>query len=260
MVKVTCEKTGVEFEAATKRTKNHPQIMGWINDAYKDGWYAQCLDAIKDGREAGLDRIEDFLSLLAETEKAAKAQQQADYSATLAEKRAAKEARRQRFILNSFLREHGCRWRNVGFADEEEADAFDINATVGNEWCLFDSEGNATTVRAAMQQIARSGSKFAQEWLAERNIPMEDEQPASEPEEPKEVVKAREAALVNAAYQALVDYEQPKSDVEQYAHDLFGRLSSPLPKEQRSLFVSVYTDRYRKLVAEYRQRTHMEVL
>lgn len=64
MVKVICEKTGVEFEAATRRTKNHPQIMAWLSDASREGWYGKALDVLKKGREQHLTTIEAFLECL----------------------------------------------------------------------------------------------------------------------------------------------------------------------------------------------------
>ncbi len=93
MLQVTCEKTGLQFEAATKRTKNHPKIMNIINEANKDGWYREALAALQDGRDAGLDTFEDFLELLQQTKTSALNQQMEDYRALLARKRAEREQR-----------------------------------------------------------------------------------------------------------------------------------------------------------------------
>ena len=72
-VTVECQYTGIEFEAATKRSKNHPVIANVLNQAYSDGWRDQALTAIQAGREAGFTKIAEYVSLLKETELAAKA-------------------------------------------------------------------------------------------------------------------------------------------------------------------------------------------
>ncbi len=153
MATVTCEKTGIEFEAKSARTKNHPAIMRVLDEANRYGWYAQAMQALIDGREAGLETIEEFVELLDATKEAALNAQQAKYSAFLAEKRAKKEARREHVILNAKLERHGYRWSNVGFADEEEADAFDINAPIGTSWILISPDNRTVTVAQALAEI-----------------------------------------------------------------------------------------------------------
>ena len=38
MITVICQYTGIEFEAKTKATKNHPQVSAWLNEVAKDGF------------------------------------------------------------------------------------------------------------------------------------------------------------------------------------------------------------------------------
>lgn len=180
MIAATCEKTGLTFEARSQRQTTHPQIRSWIDKSYKDGWYQACLDAIKAGREASLESIEEFIALLSETEHAAVSSQHADYSAMLERQRQAKEARRQRAVTNDLLRDRGYRWQNLGFKTEEEADAFDINLPIGNDWQLISPDGRIVTVKEAMQELAYHDVKFAKEWLATRGIA--EEMPAIERE------------------------------------------------------------------------------
>lgn len=41
MITMTCDKTGIEFQAESKRQKNHPLVSRFLNDAGKDnGRYA----------------------------------------------------------------------------------------------------------------------------------------------------------------------------------------------------------------------------
>lgn len=176
MVTVICEKTGIEFEAATKRTKNHPIIMAWVNDAAKDGWYNTALETIRKCRQDGATTLEQFVTALRQAETTFKEQSNAAYAAKIERERQQKEAKRQRYITNSFLREHGYRWVNLGFEDEEEADAFGLigpqyEHLIGKYWQLFSPDDRAVSVQEAMQELASQSQKFAREWLAERNIP-----------------------------------------------------------------------------------------
>lgn len=96
-MQVTCQKTGLVFETESKRRNNHPTIMSIVNQANKDGWYSQCQDALQDGRKAGLDTLEDFLELLAQTKISALNQQMDDYRALLKRKQEDKIARIARY-------------------------------------------------------------------------------------------------------------------------------------------------------------------
>jgi hypothetical protein len=37
MITIKCQYTGIEFEAESKRTKNHPAVTAFLNDANEDG-------------------------------------------------------------------------------------------------------------------------------------------------------------------------------------------------------------------------------
>jgi hypothetical protein len=168
MVKIICEKTGIEFEAASKRTKNHPQIMVVVNEANRDGWYTQCLTALKAGREAGFTTLGEFIELLDETRKAAREQRDMQIGTFMDRKRAAQEARRQRFILNDFLRENGYHWSDLAM-DPEDVDNSFTGHLPTHDWQLFSSDNRAVSVKQAMQELAAQDIKFAKEWLEERS-------------------------------------------------------------------------------------------
>jgi len=198
MVTVTCEKTGIQFEAATKRTKNHPTIMAILNEANRYGWYSQALEAIKQGREAGYTTIEQFQVALTEAEAAYKEQRAVLIHKQVQEQREAKEARRQRYVTNELLRGRGYTWRKFE-NDEEDQDFF---GAPEYEWTLYSPDNRPVSVQEAMQELAYQDVKFAKEWLADRNIV--EEVPAIEKKrqaEQEEQQQERQFTQEQIAYQ-----------------------------------------------------------
>lgn len=166
MVQVTCEKTGVVFEAATRRTKNHPTIMGWLNEAASAGWYKQALATIQQGREQGWTTIEQFVDALRVTEVQAKAANDAAYVAEQERKRAVQDARRDRFTTNSFLRERGYKWKKFE-NDEEDVDLLGLPEY---EWTLYSPDHRVVSAQEAMLELAYADVKYAKEWLTKHDI------------------------------------------------------------------------------------------
>lgn len=147
----------------------------------------------------------------AEREEAARiAERNAAYDERLRREREAKEARRQRAITNDLLRGRGYRWSSVGFKDEEDADAFDINAPIGQEWQLFSPDGRAVSVKEAMLELAYAGVEFAKKWLAERGIA--ETVPAIEAQRQAEREAAEQAKAALTAEQAEI-YQELKSEL-----------------------------------------------
>ena len=166
MVVVTCEKTGIQFEAKSARTKNHPSIMNILSEANRYGWYSQALEAIQDGRDAGLSTLEEWKEFLTNAQEAALSQQKAAYSVFLAEKRAKQEARRQRSIINGILSNHGYTWIDLGYADEEIDNSILIHLP-DHDWRLYAPDGRRVSIRQAMKEMAEQGVKVAITWLEE---------------------------------------------------------------------------------------------
>lgn len=86
-VTVICSKTGIEFQADSKRTKNHPVITRWSQKSYADGWYQQYDEALAAGKEAGFTTVAEYVELFTETETASKNQQAVDYAKRVLEAR-----------------------------------------------------------------------------------------------------------------------------------------------------------------------------
>src|SRR5579875_2244901 len=171
-MEIICEETGISFEAPNRRRKVHPQIRAWKNQAYEESWYSQCLDAIRQGRENGYTTIEQYNELLNRVQATAiAAKQQRDHE-QFERERAAKEARRQRSIVNELLRGRGYVWKDLGYGDDEEIDNAILPYIKENvpDWQLFSPDGRAVSLEEAMQELAWQGVTWAKEWLAEREI------------------------------------------------------------------------------------------
>ena len=189
MVEIICEKTGITFEAATRRTKNHPQIMAWLSEAYKDGWLSTAESIVRDGKVQGWTDVNQFIEALRAAESAAKDSVKAENTRRTEQEFAAKEARRQRYITNDLLRSRGYHWKKFE-NDEEDMDFYGAPAV---EWSLWSPDNRTVTVTEAMQELAAQDVKFAHEWLAARGIA--EEVPAIEKKRQEEAAKAQEQAV-----------------------------------------------------------------
>jgi hypothetical protein len=135
-VKVICAKTGIKFEAESKRTKNHPEIMDWLQVAYRNGWYDEALEAIKTGRANNYTTLEEFETLLEAAQTAARSSNRklTPQQASIERSRAYAAARLERQQRNDFLRQHGYTWSKSGYADFDEYEEGD--ASIWELWHL----------------------------------------------------------------------------------------------------------------------------
>lgn len=64
MVTVTCQHTGFEFEAASRRSKNHPQVAAFLNEAsgnrFQRGAYAKAKSLLSEAR-GQFDNIDELM-------------------------------------------------------------------------------------------------------------------------------------------------------------------------------------------------------
>lgn len=68
-IKVTCQYTGIEFDAASKRSKNHPAVAKFLDDAssdrFKNGAYAEAKRLLVEAR-GQFDNIDDLMAAVNE--------------------------------------------------------------------------------------------------------------------------------------------------------------------------------------------------
>jgi hypothetical protein len=217
MPTVKCDKTGIEFETQRPRKVNyHPQVQAWLEVANKEGWYGPANNAIYGNDAAGIpkqkfDTIEVFNAYFTDLQARSLQENQQRASERRQSEQEIKDAKRERHITNDLLRGRGYKWHDLGFKDEEEADAFDINAPVGPDWRLYFEPENreVLTVQEAMQELAFQNVTFAKDWLAQRHI--EEVIPTIE-------IKRREEAAI--ALNKQIERERREQDGSRYKEQL----------------------------------------
>lgn len=90
-MKVTCQHTGLQFEAKSARSKNHPEFAKLMTEANKESVYGQFLDAVKANRD-GIT-IEECAELLAQCVAVKRGEQKTVWLERRAARRAYSEAR-----------------------------------------------------------------------------------------------------------------------------------------------------------------------
>lgn len=179
-MQITCQYTGIIFEAASKRQKNHPRVSALLNDAAKAGGaaYNVAKERLAQAREAGMTDIDEVIRFVLTGAMQAQAvvdQRRAEHEQE--RKDAAKQChydRNAREYTNSILRDAGYRWEKT-IEDEESMDFAGPNAfaaTYGNRdyavvWTLYAPDGRAVRIREAMEELATKQNYRAQRWLDE---------------------------------------------------------------------------------------------
>lgn len=180
---VKCQYTGIEFEAKSKRQKNHPAVSELLSEANKAGTYGVVVERLRKAREAGMEDIEEVLEF-ARTGSKEVLNRRNERAA--AERQASKDradASRRREVVNAKLREHGYVWwkdYHYDFDHYEEPDETYI-------WRLSSPDGREVTERQALDEIER-GSEVVLAEIAE-----------------KEQAQAQKKELVKAEKEAEID-------------------------------------------------------
>lgn len=167
MVKIICQYTGLEFEATSKRQKNHPEISKLLNEAAADkrnpGAYGIVKKALAEGRTRDFTTVREFIEF-ARSAVQAGAQEQADQerrNRELREEQARKreEAEARRKVQNARLREHGYLWSRE-YRDHDEFEEGEPSL-----WVLRAPDGRAVSPEQGLDEIER-GAEVVQEELA----------------------------------------------------------------------------------------------
>lgn len=210
-----CEKTGLEFEAKTKRTKNHPAIMNALSKAEKDGFYREAIAALE-ASKGKLETVEAYIALIENAGNTKADAASAKFREEYAAKEAAKEARREREAQRQKLARAGYVWHNVGITDVEEAD--ELGVEVGPDYALFAPDGEIVTVKQALAEIENPA-------LAEARIEAAKQEAAKQYEEAQARIEAEQKAVQEAL----------ASEVKQPV--LAPQIKNPTPVDEPDLFL-----------------------
>jgi len=118
-----------------------------------DGYISKQIGIRREDAKISLEERASMRAEAARRDTAEKAERDAAIDERCRRDRETKEARESRARLNSVLRMKGYKWTNVGFRSEEDADAFDLNLPVGDDWQLLDPEGKTISLNAAKAAV-----------------------------------------------------------------------------------------------------------
>lgn len=148
MVTVICQYTGIQFEAATNRAKNHPVVSELLNAAAKGGNYGQVQSILAQCKKEGIQDIDQVREAVKAGNAKHIAQLNAQLQAEAEDKKAREKARAQRQEQNHFLREHGYTWHKN---DDDGYQPMFAN----DGWHLVSPDNRIVTVAQAMDEIKR---------------------------------------------------------------------------------------------------------
>ena len=162
MITITCQYTGVTFEADSRRQKNHPRVSKFLNACANDkgnlNAYHMAKGAFRMAKEAGLTDIDEIMAFaeryLSESWTTQLQRALDRKNAQDAVDRAFEEKRQrtntERKAQNEILRQHGYTWRKE--STEPWNDDDDDGPT---EWVLRSTDGREVTPAQALDEINR---------------------------------------------------------------------------------------------------------
>lgn len=205
MVTITCQHTGVVFEADSRRQKNHPLVSKFLNACANDksnpGAYNMALAAFRQAKADGMTDIseimkfaEGYVSEGGDFQRKERQERQAKQAAAdkaFEEKRQRiKEERRQR---NAFLKQHGYTW------SKEYADFDEYEEGEPSEWVLRSPDFRVVTPAQALDEIERGADVVLAEIAAKEAEAearrLAAETAAQQDRERREAAKAQVRAL-----------------------------------------------------------------
>lgn len=158
MTTVTCQYSGLEFEAKSSRAKNHPRLADLLSQAHRADRYGEMVEALQAVRKVGgYTTIEEYLALLSQHQATAAARR-----GELAEKRRAAEAESKRNFAelqqrrrerNAALKAAGFRWE--GDWGEENFDEYEEpSGRPPTHWYLIAPDGKQIAEEKAVAIVA----------------------------------------------------------------------------------------------------------
>lgn len=150
MITAICQHSGLEFEASSKRTKQHPNVAALKSTAYDNGNYAEVMQALDTVKErGGYKTIEEYLDLVNEIASgkvtASRDARKREREEKAQREEARREHKRQRDAQNNILRRNGYNWRKIHDQEDEHYE--------DGQWLLFSPDGRSVSVEQALAEI-----------------------------------------------------------------------------------------------------------
>lgn len=203
MTNVTCKHSGIEFEAKTKRTTQHPDIAEAKAKANKRGNYSDLMTALDDVRNAGnYTTIDEYMTLVNECISGADESRREIQRSREAAKREAIERRDRE---NAQLEKHGYRWGYDLVQDEAYADD---DRAPGKHWFVVSPDGQRMTKGEALAEI-EIGAEITRAWdeaIVENKRRDEEAAKAQVQAEETAFYAAKDAALAGMTQVDRFDY------------------------------------------------------
>lgn len=240
MVKVICQHSGIEFEASTSRTKQHPLVADLKAEANKRGTYREvneAMDAVK--KAGGYTTAEEYIQMV-KAHISNKAQQAKEVAQRRAERfaQAEAEAKAKKQAEDALLKEHGYEMKKVV---EQINDDGQGEYDLVDRWYLHSPDGRRVSRNEALDEIKRGAEVVKAEREAAQKA--QEEKAAAEKAQ-KEAAQISDAEAYNtfdakveeltegmtqverfnfAPHQTEVVYKMPRVSTNHRAHDYIAR-------------------------------------
>lgn len=198
MVTIKCQHSGIEFDAKTSRTKQHPFVAAFKNTMARD-YYRQACEALDEAAEQEYSSIEEYMKIV---KSIAREKIDAKNGAETARRRAQKEresarreAKAERDRVNAHLRKHGYIWH------KDPDDGYQPVYGFGDsQWHLMSPDHYEVTVAQALKEIERGVDGVVAERAAARAAEEKaaEEKAAAEEAEMDALQEARKSVMANA--------------------------------------------------------------
>ncbi len=238
MVKVTCQHSGIEFEANTARTKQHPLVAELKAEANKRGTYREVNEAMDAVRKAGgYTSVEEYIQMV-RAHISNKARQAKEVAQRRAERfaQAEADAKAKKQTEDALLKEHGYEMKKVVEAINDDGQGeYDLV----NRWYLFSPDGRQVSRFEALDEIRRgmevvkAERETAQKAAAEKEAAdkAEEEAQAARDSEAYAAFDAKVNELTSGLTQVErfnypkceVVYKMPSVSTSYRAHDYIAR-------------------------------------
>jgi hypothetical protein len=223
MVTIICSESKLEFEAETRRTKQHPRIANLKSQADKNGNYREVNAALAEARKrGGYTTIDEFMALVQQIVTEKQEQARAMHDRIAASRRREEEMNAQikaeREARKAKIKAAGYKWLKD---DYEEGNV---------RWDLFSPDGRIVTEQQALDEIERGADVVLAE-IAENEKAAEVQRVIAEGEE-RRIQEAERDAL--AHFDSLVDrIEAANQRIERITFDVVETIRIQWPEGRK---------------------------